>query len=144
MTNRIRHRRTRERRGLSLAERSYLGTPATVSPSPFRSEAAAREAWQRHRDGLMSDHGPGERPEGWWLYESGAPAPLLVPCPVYGPLMRPEAEQAAVRAEQNERQDRRLAYLAFVGELRAAEINAIRTGSDAERKLAVIARATVR
>jgi len=92
----------------------------------------------------MSDHGPGERPEGWWLYESGVPAGLLEPCPVYGPLMRPEAEQAAARVEQDDREDRRLAYLAWAGELTPADVNAIRDGRDAEHKLAVIARATAR
>ncbi len=142
---RLRQRRSRERRGLSKAERSHLfGSATGGDASPFATEAAAREAWQRHRDDLMSDHGPGKRPEGWWLYESGAPAPLLVPCPVYGPLMRPEAEQAAARVEQNDREDSRLGYLAWSGELTSAERNAIRDGRDGVRRLAVIARATAR
>ncbi len=88
MTNRIRHRRTRERRGLSFAERSYLGAPATVSPSPFPSEAAAREAWQRNRDALMAAHQPGERPQAWWAFESGAPPSLREPIPTYAWLDR--------------------------------------------------------
>ncbi len=145
MTNRIRHRRTRERRGLSLAERSFLGTPATVSPSPFASDREHREAWQRHRDALMAAHQPGERPEGWWTFESDAPPSLLAPIPVYADyLTRPEAEWPEAIAERNDRRDRRLSYLAWAGELTAAEINAIRDRPDAEHKLAVIARATVR
>ena len=145
MTNRIRHRRTRERRGLRVAERAYLGTPATKGPSPFATDREHREAWQRHREELLDRCPPGERPEGWWTFESDAPPSLREPIPVYGDyLIRPEAEWPAAQAEQHDRQDRRLGYLAWAGELTAAEINAIRDGRDAEHKLAVIARATAR
>ncbi len=55
-----------------------------------------------------------------------------------------EMEQAAARVDQNDREDRRLGYLAWAGELTAAEVNLIRDGRDGVRRLALIARATVR
>jgi len=142
---RLRQRRTRERRGLTADERSDLGHPATSRPSPFASEVERRAAWERHRESIMAAHQPGSRPEGWWLYESGAPAPLLVPCPVYGDyLIRPEAEWPAAQAERRDRHDRSLSFLAFAGELSPAEINAIRDGRDGVRRLALIAKASAR
>lgn len=142
---RLRQRRSRERRGLTADERKDLGHPATSRrPSPFASEAAAREAWQRHRDELMGGHQPGERPQAWWAFESGAPPSLREPIPTYGWLDRPVAEQAAARVDQNDREDRRLGYLAWAGELTATEINAIRDGRDGVRRLALIAKASAR
>jgi len=35
----------------------------------------SREDWERYREGLMRDCRPGERPEEWWLYESGEEEP---------------------------------------------------------------------
>ncbi len=142
---RLRQRRSRERRGLSKAERSHLfGSATGGDASPFATEAAAREAWQRHRDELMAAHQPGERPEGWWAHESSAPPALREPIPTYGWLDRPVAEQAAARVDQNDREDRRLGYLAWAGELTAAEVNLIRDGRDGVRRLALIAKASPR
>ncbi|MDQ3493817.1 MAG: hypothetical protein M3452_11255 [Chloroflexota bacterium] len=88
---------------------------------------------------------PGERPEGWWTFESDAPAPLREPVAVYGDyLIRPEAEWPEAIAERRDRQDRRLSFLAWAGELTAAEINAIRDGRDGVRRLALIAKASAR
>ncbi len=142
---RLRQRRTRERRGLTADERSDLGHAATSRrPSAFASEAERRAAWELHRESIMAAHQPGQRPEGWWSFESDAPAPLLVPCPTYGWLDRPVAEQAAARVDQNDREDRRLAYLAWAGELTSAELAAIRDGRDGVRRLALIAKASAR
>ncbi len=142
---RQRQRRTRERRGLTADERSDLGHAATSRrPSPFASEAERRAAWALHRESIMAAHQPGARPQAWWAFESGAPPSLREPIPTYGWLDRPVAEQAAARVDQNDREDRRLAYLAFVGELTSTEINAIRDGRDGVRRLALIAKASAR
>lgn len=118
---RLRQRSARERRGLSEDECTHLlGSAVPEHESPFSSEAERREAWQRHRDDLMSHRRlPGTRPQGWWDYESSAPAELREPAPFYGWLDNPKAEQPRARAEQREREDRRLAYLASIGELTA-------------------------
>ena len=142
---RIRQRRSRERRGLTADERKDLGHPATSRrPAPFASESERRAAWQRHRDELMAAHQPGERPQAWWAFESGAPPSLREPIPTYAWLDRQVAEQAAARVDQNDREDRRLAFLAFVGELTSTEVDLIRDSRDGVRRLALIAKATAR
>lgn len=37
----------------------------------FADAAARREAWFEHRDELLAQGPPGNRPWAWWRYESG-------------------------------------------------------------------------
>lgn len=46
-----------------------------VDRPTFASEDERREAWFAHRDELMRDCGAGQRPAGWWDFESPIPRP---------------------------------------------------------------------
>lgn len=64
---------TPEQRDALLHEFSVLGRAV---PEAFLTEDAMRLAWEIHRSALLAEFAitnPGQRPWGWWLFESPEP-----------------------------------------------------------------------
>jgi hypothetical protein len=63
------------RRRLKINEWMHLQIGRSgLLPPPFKSDAARRRCWERHRDEMLAQcHG--KRPDAWWTYESPIPFP---------------------------------------------------------------------
>ena len=125
----------------------YGCVPTWRSPhgtgSMFATERERREAWEAHRDQLMTDYLeppilPGRRPDAWWEFEAGRPR-YLTKVDSYGDL-------GTTTRMNHEREVESLAWMARHGHLTGLELETLerraaeareRIGTDREQKAAL-------
>lgn len=92
--------------------------------SAFASQAARRQAWERHGERLTREfiaERPGHRPDGWWAYSApegvGRHGPRAVVVVVEGETVAPETVNLAGCGELTDDERRRLPGLEVVDAL---------------------------
>ena len=64
---------------LTLSRREHLVYGCVMlgdDQQPFASEAEERATWLLHRESLLAEHRPGERPAGFYIHDLHIPRPL--------------------------------------------------------------------
>lgn len=131
----IRDRRSRLTWGQRLDLELSVPPPEMTGYAPaFDSEDERRAAWEAHRAELVGVSPPGERPAAFWQYDG--PVELRDHARLFW--LPDDAVAREQRREDLEaHEDRRVAWLATTGQLRPAEVAAIRRAARTSNPTAI-------